>query len=415
MSAQEEIIGMLHQAMGFDAAALSPLAVARAVKRRTLQCGQRDEQSYLVYLRASALELSQLVEELVVPETWFFRDGKPFEWLARHVMAEWRPVNPLRPLRVLSVPCSSGEEPYSVVMALLDAGLAPEHISVDAVDISHVALGKARRGVYGRNSFRSAPAGMQERYFDATPQGWKLRDVVKKPVSFIQANLLKGGFGAERGGYDVIFCRNLLIYFDEPNRVLALSLLEQLLLPQGILLVGHAESAPVLNKWFAPVGVAQTFAYRKLLPEALLRPAPRPRRVLLSRPPAAKPAPLRPLRRVMETLGQPVPLEAMDGLARAQRLADEGRLAEAAVLCETLLREQGPSASVYYLLGLVHDAARDADNAHDFFGKAVYLEPDHSEALINLALLAERQGRPDEARLLRQRAERAVRRRGDGA
>lgn len=412
MSPQEEITGMLHEAMGFDAAALSRFAVTRAVKRRTLQCGQQDEQSYLVYLRASGLELTQLVEELVVPETWFFRDGKPFEWLGRHVMESWRSANPLRPLRVLSVPCSSGEEPYSVVMTLLEAGLAPEQISVDAVDISQVALGKARRALYGRNSFRSMPVGMQERYFDATLRGWQLKDVVKKPVSFIQANLLQGGFGAERGGYDVIFCRNLLIYFDDRNRELALTTLERLLLPQGILFVGHAESAPMLNKWFTPVGVPQTFAYRKALPDVVPRPAVRPHRPSMPRATESRLAPLRPLPRAVEALGQAVPRAPEDSLRQAQRLADEGRLAEAAVLCETLLRQQGPSASAYYLLGLVHDAARDEDNARAFFGKAVYLEPDHCEALVNLALLADRQGRPDEARLLRQRAERAARRRG---
>lgn len=414
MNPQEEITGMLQRAMGFDAAALSPFTVSRAVKRRSLQCGQRDDHSYLVFLRASALEMSQLVEELVVPETWFFRDGSPFEWLARHVMEAWRPANPLRPLRVLSVPCSSGEEPYSIVMCLIEAGLLPEHISVDAVDISQVALGKARRGLYGRNSFRSMPAGMQERYFDTTPRGWLLREAVKTPVRFIQANLLQGGFGIGHAGYDIIFCRNLLIYFDDPNRELALSLLERLLLPQGILFVGHAESAPLLNQWFASVGVPQTFAYRKKSTQASMPPPPaaRPRATIISRRTA--PFPLKPVPRAVEIVALPTaaPEEA---LLKARRLADEGRLAEAAVVCEALLRDDGPSASAYYLLGLVHDACGDADNAREFFGKTVYLEPDHCDALVNLALLAERQGRTDEARLLRQRVERAARRKGERA
>ena len=414
MSPQQQITAMLHDAMGFDGAALSAFAVARAVKRRSLQCGLGDEASYLVLLRASSLELAQLVEELVVPETWFFRDGKPFEWLARHVMEEWRPRNPLRPLRVLSVPCSSGEEPYSIVMSLADAGLAPDQLAVDAVDISQVALTKARRGLYGRNSFRAVPAGMQERYFDATSRGWQLRDAVKKPVNFIQANLLQGGFGLDKAGYDVIFCRNLLIYFDERNRELALSMLERLLLPGGILFVGHAESAPLLNNWFVPVGEARTFAYRKKGAQVETAPGPvvRARPAGTARPTLATPAPRRPVPRAVEGLGQPLAADPAEFLTRARRLADEGRLAEAAVVCETLLSKSGPSASAYYLLGLVHDAARDGENAREYFGKAVYLEPDHCEALVNLALLAERQGRTDDARLLRQRAERAARRRG---
>ncbi len=417
MTPPPEITEMLHRAMGFDAAALSESAVGRAVRKRMAQCGQRDAPSYLVYLRASPLELAQLVEELVVPETWFFRDGKPFEALQRFVMEEWLAANPERPLRLLSVPCSSGEEPYSAVMALLDAGFPPERISVDGVDISNVALGKARRGIYGRNSFRGAYPGLQERYFTATPHGWLLHEAVRKLVAFSQGNLLGADFSLLRGGYDVIFCRNLLIYFDDLNRERALAVLERLLLPRGVLFVGHAESAPVLDKWFAPVVSPQAFAYckksalpaqGKLSPPGagLGRARGESRREMLPEKPAAR---LRPLPQAVSSIGQP---PAGNTLEQAQCLADQGRLAEAAVQCEAYLREQGASAQAYYLLGLVHDAGADAENAKEFFGKAVYLEPNHYEALVQLALLAERRGEIRNAAQLRQRAQRAQQRRG---
>lgn len=414
MTAQREIIALLREAMGFDAAALSESAVVRAVRKRMLQCGQASDHAYLVYLRASALEMAQLVEEMVVPETWFFRDGKPFEWLRRHVQEEWQPANPKRPMRLLSVPCSSGEEPYSMVMALLDAGLPPERIGVDAVDISQVALGKARRGLYGKHSFRNAPAGLQERHFTRSPQGWLLHDEVRQPVHFAQANLLAADFALNRPPYDVIFCRNLLIYFDEPNRERALSTLDKLLTPQGILFVGHAENAPVLDRWFASIAVPQTFAYRKksgALPAAPRARAAAPRWVgtqALAMP--RQPAPPRSLPQQAATAA---PTSPADRLAQAQRLADQGRLAEAAVLCEAVLREHGPSADAYYLLGLVHEAGRDSDNARDFFGKAIYLRPDHYEAMVNLALLADKRGEAQDAARWRQRAERVAGRRSD--
>ncbi|MDD5329427.1 MAG: hypothetical protein PHX38_05440 [Sulfuricella sp.] len=413
MTPPPEIAEMLHRAMGFDAAALSESAVGRAVRKRMSQCGQRDPSSYLVYLRASPLELAQLVEELVVPETWFFRDGKPFEALQRFVMEEWLAANPERPLRLLSVPCSSGEEPYSAVMALLDAGLPPERISVDGVDISNVALAKARRAVYGRNSFRGAYPGLQERYFTATPHGWLLHEAVRKRVNFSQGNLLGDDFSLLRGAYDVIFCRNLLIYFDDQNRERALSVLERLLLPRGVLFVGHAESAPVLEKWFVSVASPHAFAYCKksALPAQGKAQPSRARgegRREMPRQPEKPAARLRP---PVAVVSKEPP--AGNALEQAQRLADQGRLAEAAVQCEAFLREQGASAQAYYLLGLVHDAGADAENAREFFGKAVYLEPNHYEALVQLALLAERQGEVRTAAQLRQRAQRAQQRRGN--
>lgn len=413
MKIYREIIGLLHTAMGYDSSVLSEAAVVRGVRRRMLQCGQANEADYLVYLRASMLELSQLIEELVVPETWFFRDGKPFEWLRQFIQEEWALANPNRPLRLLSVPCSSGEEPYSAVMTALDAGLPPERILVDAVDISQVALTKAKRGIYGRNSFRNVPSGLQERFFTRSQHGWQIHEAVRQAVTFSQGNLLAGDFALGRTGYDVIFCRNLLIYFDEQNREKALAVLDKILLPQGVLFVGHAEGAPVLDKWFVTAGVSQAFAYRK----KSLAPAGAHGSSRERQRPRAKPLPTQQREPAVRSAKREPPAishehPAIDRLNEARRLADQGRLAEAAVRCEAHLRESGPSAEAYYLLGLVHGAGRDFDGAKDCFGKAVYLQPDHYEALINLALLAEQRGEPNDAKRWRQRAERVASRQG---
>jgi chemotaxis protein methyltransferase WspC len=405
---QEEITRILHLAMGFDAAALSQSAVERAVRNRMAACGHHDEASYLVYLRVSQPELAHLIEEMVVPETWFFRDGKPFEVLQRYAIDEWLPANPERPLRLLSVPSSSGEEPYSAAMALLDAGLPPERISVEAVDISNVALAKARRGVYGKNSFRNAPPWLLERYFTATPHGWLLHEAVRKLVHFSQANLLGPDFALTRGAYDVIFCRNLLIYFDAQNRERALSTLDRLLLPQGILFVGHAESAPVLDKFFTSAISPNAFAYRKknpLVEKPIVQGRSARRREAVHMPPVEK----TPIRAWPVAQSEPV-AEKRATLEQAQQLADQGRLEEAATQCEILLREQGASAQAYYLLGLVRDAGGNVESARDSFNKAVYLEPNHYEALVQLALLAERQGDTTNAASLRQRAGRVAQR-----
>ena len=413
MNPQQEITAMLHDAMGFDASALSESAVHRAVKKRLVQCGQVSELAYLLHLKVTPQELTQLVEELVVPETWFFRDGKPFEMLQRYVMGEWLPANPERQLRLLCVPCSTGEEPYSAVMALLDAGLSPKRIYVEGIDISNIALTKAQRGIYGKNSFRGTYAGLQERHFTNTPQGWLLNEPVRKLVNFSQGNLLSGKFALTHHSFDVIFCRNLLIYFDDKNREQALSEINRMLLPNGIFFVGHAESAPVLDKFFTPIFSPHAFAYRKKGTESAYKnsalansrnnPNRResPRHLVPKKPISPLPSPAQ---TVSDIGGKKPPLSALE---QAQQYADQGKLSDAAALCETSLREQGASSQAYYLLGLVHDTEGEAENARTFFNKAIYLEPNHYDALVQLSLLAERQGDTLNAAQLRKRAQRA--------
>ena len=106
---------------------------------------------------------------MVVTETWFFREKQPFAALVRLVIEEWLPAHPTGRLRLLSVPCSSGEEPYSMAMALMDAGFPAARFEISAVDISARALAFAQRAIYGRNSFRGADLDFRTRHFRPCP------------------------------------------------------------------------------------------------------------------------------------------------------------------------------------------------------------------------------------------------------
>ena len=108
---------------------------------------------------------------MVVTETWFFREKQPFAALVRLVIEEWLPAHPTGKLRLLSVPCSSGEEPYSMAMALMDAGFLAARFEISAVDISSRALAFAQRAIYGRNSFRGADLEFRARHFRIVPSG----------------------------------------------------------------------------------------------------------------------------------------------------------------------------------------------------------------------------------------------------
>ncbi len=149
-----DIENLLKETMGLNVASIGSPAVARAVQERLSACHLPDLGAYWNRIRASESELQQLVETVVVPETWFFRDRESFTALARLVREEWLSGRRQDLVRLLSLPCSTGEEPYSMAMALLDAGVPAERFHVDAVDISARVLSHAGRGIYGRNSFR---------------------------------------------------------------------------------------------------------------------------------------------------------------------------------------------------------------------------------------------------------------------
>ena len=158
---------VLKQAMGLDAVSIGSTTIERAVRVRMADLGLGRREDYWQQLHDSTDELQELIETVVVPETWFFRDREAFGALVRLVTEEWLPAHPAGILRLLSVPCSTGEEPYSIVMALLDGGVSLERFQVDAVDISARALAQARRGVYGMNSFRGAEPAVSRALFSA--------------------------------------------------------------------------------------------------------------------------------------------------------------------------------------------------------------------------------------------------------
>src|SRR5262249_5758451 len=143
--------------------------------------------------------------------------------------------------RVLSVPCSTGEEPYSLALALLEAGVAPSSWQIDAVDLSPRHIERAGRGVFGEFSFRQTPPELRQRYFRRIAAGWEPEPALRALVRFRQGNLLAAFFLAGEEPFDLIFCRNLFIYLLPAARRRALETLDRLLAAEGWLCMGHAE------------------------------------------------------------------------------------------------------------------------------------------------------------------------------
>ena len=401
--------GLLKRRMGLDSASIGSSAVERAVQARMHSRQLSEQQAYWELLQASPSELQQLVEAVVVPETWFFRHRESFSWLAKIGVEHWLQSQAGNALRILSLPCSTGEEPYSIAMALLDAGVPASRFHIDAIDISERALEYAAAAAYGKNSFRGSDLGFRDRYFTPTPAGYQLGKPVSDCVHFQQGNLFDSIFLFGAASYDLIFCRNLLIYFDSATQERAVGVLSKLLSVGGTFFVGPSEGNLLLDQGYVSAKAPLSFAFRRenaasqAQAAAVRQLAPRPT-VTHARAPNAQP-------RHAEARAI-YPATANVEIEQIRSLADRGHVADAARLCEDYLRDHGSSAEGLHLFGVIRDATGKHDEAAAYYRKTLYLDPNHHDALAHLALLLERQGDNAGARLLNERVRRLEQRQG---
>lgn len=431
----------LSRVIGLDAHTLGPQAVANAVKQRMAACNLTEESDYLERLTTTPAdtsapaklsasdELLALIEMIVVPETWFFRDREPFVFLAQYVNATWLAAHPHEQLQVLSVPCASGEEPYSIAMALQSVGLRPDRYRIDAVDINPALLRKAEQGVYGPNSFRGGLLANCERYFKLEGAARIVSPEVRAGIRFIHGNIMGPPEFVTEQTYDIIFCRNLLIYQHAEARKHIIAKLDRLLKPEGLLFVGHAEMISPLTDRYEPVRRSGTFAYCKIktrpcnaAPESVAahggggHPRPLGAATVKQDRTAMTQAATGPAANLLSSsesrlepksrLESESRLEPESRLDCIRALADQGRLDEAAAMCQDLLKENPSLAEAHFLLGVIRTAAGQVQAAEECLNRALYLDADFYEALIHLALLKARDGDEAGATRLRAHAER---------
>jgi len=416
----QAVEALLGDRIGLDPASIGHDEVVRVVEHRMRETGDARMADYVSRLGRDADEWGELVELLLVKVTWFFREPSGFDVLAARAIAH-RDSGARRRFRALSLPCASGEEAYSMAITLLDAGLDAGRFHVEGLDLSGRAISAARRGTYADAAVRMVPAPVRHRHFEHGPAGHRVKDHARRAVSFRVANLLDGSPLAAIGPFDVVFCRNVMIYFTSDARQRVLATLGSLLRDDGVLVTGHAEPAAVVAPRFVPAGIPRAFAYRKAAARGdadVAGPRVTPGRVPApSAGPAAapRPAPRAAGALTHDARGGASSIAASDRkapatLAEARRLADAGRFDDARVRCETYLASRPASADGYFLLGLVESGAGRPAEAERALRRSLYLEPRHDQALQLLALERERLGDAREAALLRRRARLATER-----
>lgn len=225
---------------------------------------------YLSTHPAREAEFAELSRRITNNETYFFREQHHFDVVVKHVVPTLAPELRSRPLRVLSAGCSSGEEPYSLVIALQDAGLelSGYRWEIDACDLNPNRIAQAREAWYETNSLRAGDPEMRSRYFTEQNGRYQLKERYRKGVRFFEANVVSALPGNGWGRYDTILCRNLLIYFSGKAFYDLIGAFARALSPGGYLLLGHSESLIDKVPEFVPVYLEGAMVYRRIGGEA---------------------------------------------------------------------------------------------------------------------------------------------------
>lgn len=427
-----------------------------------------DYQAYLDLLcsPAGAAEADQLIQRLTIGETYFFRYREQLEVLRRQILPELiASRRAIERLSVWSAGCATGEEAYTLAILLHQTypQLLDWDVEILATDINPAFLEQARRARYRERSFRQSDAWYRDLYFQREGDEWELRPLLRPWIRFAAYNLVSDD-AAQRwpaAEFDLIVCRNVLIYFDKPTQREVIHKFYKVLQPQGWLVLGSAELTPIDSRPFPPNPLASMSCFRKspqtndkenagvgwlgasgsgppsgtgigpLSPplsqgftsgtasaSAARRSAPSPPAAgsdILASSPAAASGPVngKSADRSAENGKQTAAATASKGfspLRQIQQLANQGKLEAAAEACRELMQAGEMRATVPYLLGVILSNLGENAQARQALQQALYLDHRHCLAHYRLGLLQQQTGQPEAARKSFANAERLLQR-----
>jgi len=239
----------------------------RVVERIDLVAGG-SLKTYMGLLRSDRAEAERLINSVTVNETYFYREEHQLACLGRSLLPELiKSRGPGDRIRIWSMPCSSGEEPYSIAIWLLENWALVDAYNIEIVgsDIDTAVMSQAAEGLYGQRALSRLPEDVVERYFEEEKDGqWRLIADLRESVTLKPANIVDRASLASVGRFDVIFCRNLLIYFDEAARTIAVDNLHAFLAPGGFICLGHTESMTRISDKFETARFPDAIVYRRL-------------------------------------------------------------------------------------------------------------------------------------------------------
>jgi len=227
----------------------------------------QDYYYYLMYDKNRSQELEAVVDLLTINETYFFREEAQLKAFSEEILPELKQKKQeagTRSVRIWSAGCSTGPEAYTIAILILESELFNGwDVEIFASDISHSVLSAARKGEYNQSAFRTTDPYYLKRYFTEENGKYRVVDSVRRLVNFGYLNLLDTGKVVLLGKMDVIFCRNVIIYFDKESKKKVIDCFERRLKPEGYLMLGHSESLINLSTAFRLKYLKHDMVYQK--------------------------------------------------------------------------------------------------------------------------------------------------------
>ncbi len=242
--------------------------VERRLQDRIVATGNASFREYftLVRFETSGVEMQHLVNAMTVNETYFYREDYQFDALVQHVLPDIaRTRGPGKPIRIWSLPCSTGEEPYSIAMQILENwGQADAYdIEILASDIDSRVIVDAKAGIYSARALHRLSDKLKAKYFRPRGDDFQICDALRQSIDFSVVNVSDAMAMRRFRDIDVIFCRNMLIYFDDDSRRQAVETLYESMRPGGVICLGHSESMSRMSAMFEPRRYGGTILYQR--------------------------------------------------------------------------------------------------------------------------------------------------------
>jgi chemotaxis protein methyltransferase CheR len=398
-------------------------------------------------------ELDALAADLTVGETYFFRNIEQFNALREVVLPHCVRARGAQPVQILSAACSTGEEPYTIAMVLREHASEAARASITAVDVNAASLDKAERARYSPWALRETPPEMRDRWFTPEGRNFALATEIRSAVSFRQENLVAGTTLWQPETYDVIFCRNVMMYFSTEHMRAVVGRIARSLVPGGYLFLGHAETLRGISSDFHLCHSHGTFYYRRkggpegtpaavtrsrsqdaiggtlassvveadswvdairLASERVDRLAGPGSRIRRGTDVPTGPAPKRwDLARALVLLQEErfaealdlveaLPVDAVDdpdvSLLLAVLLAHNGQFERAEAACRRMLEVDDLSAGAHYVMALCCEGVGDVAGAMHHDQIAMHVDPAFAMARVHVGLLARRRNDADTVR-----------------
>ena len=428
ISLPESLLAQLSEYISVKTALHFPREQWEDLERKAVSAAKEfnfsDPEAFVRWVVASHLtagQLDMLASHLTIHETYFWREPLVFDALCGQILPDLirARAGGEKRLRIWSAGCATGEEPYSLAIALRRAIPDPENwnITLLATDINPRVLRKAAAGVYGDWSFRNVPPWLKERYFQSIEKGkYELLPEIRKMVSFAYLNLAEDIYPSplnNTNAMDIIFCRNVTMYFTPERTVKVGRNFSRALVDGGWLMVGASELSQQIFTIFTPVNFPGAIVYRKedretrtfpVLPADVALPGaeffappeeaaagtgreplpPRPEESGIKQPAETAPA---------QSLAREDTREARADIAPAVRaLANRGKLTEALALCEKAIASDKMNPGLHFLCAIILQELDHIEEEAASLKRTLYLDPDFVPAYYALGNLMLRQG-----------------------